>query len=396
VSDFNINNKPVKKWILPAIVIAQFFCTSLWFAGNAVLPDIIKIFLLDESFLANLTSAVQFGFITGTFIFALLTIADRFSPSVVFFSCSVAAAIFNLGIIINGIPSAALLLFRFFTGFFLAGIYPVGMKIASDYFQKGLGRSLGFLVGALVLGTAFPHLLKSITAQLPWKYVIYSISTLSVLGGLLILFFVPDGPFRKKSQQLNFTAFKNGFSNKNFRSAAVGYFGHMWELYTFWAFVPVILLANKNYYHNNINVPLFSFLIIACGSVACVAGGLLSQRWGAKRIATIALFLSCCCCLLSPLFLLNSSPSLLISFLFFWGLVVIADSPLFSTLVAQNVAEESRGTSLTMVNCIGFSITIISIQAIKIFSTIIATQYLYLLLAIGPVAGLIALTRNKS
>jgi MFS family permease len=379
-----MTDEPVKKWILPAIVIAQFFCTSLWFAGNAVLPDIIKNFLLDESFLANLTSAVQFGFITGTFIFAMFTIADRFSPSVVFFSCSLAAAIFNLGIIINGIPSSALLLFRFFTGFFLAGIYPVGMKIASDYFQKGLGRSLGFLVGALVLGTAFPHLLKSITAQLPWKYVIYSISALSVFGGLIILFFVPDGPFRKKSQLLNFTAFKNGFSNKNFRSAAVGYFGHMWELYTFWAFVPVILAANKNYYHNDINVPLFSFLIIACGSVACVAGGLLSQRWGTKRIATIALFL-----------LSNSTP-FLISFLFFWGLVVIADSPLFSTLVAQNVAEESRGTSLTMVNCIGFSITIISIQTIKIFSTIITTQYLYLLLAIGPVAGLIALTRNKS
>ncbi|MGG9963143.1 MFS transporter [Ferruginibacter sp. SUN106] len=390
-----MNDTPVKKWILPAIVVAQFSCTSLWFAGNAIMPDIIKKFTQDESFLANLTSAVQFGFITGTFIFALFTIADRFSPSVVFFSCSVIAALFNLGIIINGIPTSALLLFRFFTGFFLAGIYPVGMKIASDYFQKGLGRSLGFLVGALVLGTAFPHLLKSITTQLPWKYVIYSISTLSVMGGCIILFLVPDGPFRKKSQQLNFAAFRNGFSNKNFRSAAVGYFGHMWELYTFWAFVPVILATNKNYYHNDINVPLFSFLIIACGSVACVASGLLSQKFGAKKIATLALFLSCSCCLLSPLFILSNSTPLLLSFLFFWGLMVIADSPLFSTLVAQNVAEESRGTSLTIVNCIGFSITIISIQLLKILSANINAQYLYLVLAVGPVIGLIALLRNK-
>ena len=90
--------------ILPVIVIAQFFCTSLWFAGNAVLPDIIKMFALRPDFLANLTSAVQFGFITGTLIFAVFTIADRFSPSVVFFSCSIIGALFNLGIIIEGIP----------------------------------------------------------------------------------------------------------------------------------------------------------------------------------------------------------------------------------------------------------------------------------------------------
>ena len=391
-----MNDIAVKKWILPSIVISQFFCTSLWFAGNAVLPDIIKTLGLSPAYLANLTSAVQFGFIAGTLIFALFTIADRFSPSVVFFCCAVIAALFNLAITINLISSPVLLSFRFFTGFFLAGIYPVGMKIASDYFQKGLGRSLGFLVGALVLGTAFPHLLKSITAELPWKYVIYSISALSVVGGLIMFVFVADGPYRKKSQQLNFAAFKNGFSNRNFTSAATGYFGHMWELYTFWAFVPVILVANKNYSGNNFNVPLFSFLIIACGSVACVASGLLSQRFGAKRIATIALSLSCCCCLLSPFFIFSHSVAALMCFLFFWGLMVIADSPLFSTLVAQNVAESSRGTSLTIVNCIGFSITIISIQLLKILSVVITAQYLYLVLAIGPVFGLIALVRNKN
>ncbi len=385
----------VKKWVLPVIVIAQFFCTSLWFAGNAVLPDIIKNFGLAPGFLANLTSAVQFGFITGTLIFALLTIADRFSPSVVFFCCSVIAALFNAGIIINGITAPELLLLRFFTGFFLAGIYPVGMKIAADYFQKGLGKSLGFLVGALVVGTAFPHLLKSVTAQLPWKYVIITISALSFIGGLTMLLLVKDGPYRKPGQQLKFSAFIKGFSNKNFRSAAVGYFGHMWELYTFWAFVPVILTTHKNYYNTGINVSLFSFLIIGCGAFACVAAGLLSHRYGAKKIATIALSASCGCCLLSPFFLLNPSAIVLVLFMFFWGLVVIADSPLFSTLVAQNVAEESRGTSLTMVNCIGFSITIISIQLLKILSQNINARYLYLVLAAGPLIGLVALVRNK-
>ncbi len=383
--------------ILPIIVISQFFCTSLWFAGNAILPDLIQSFHLEPTFLAHLTSAVQFGFIAGTFVFALLTIADRFSPSLVFFICSILAGLFNLGIVIDNINSTELLVFRFSTGFFLAGIYPVGMKIASDHFQKGLGKSLGFLVGALVLGTAFPHLLKSMTTDFSWKYVAISTSAISAFGGVAMLLFVPNGPFRKPSQRLKLNTYLSGFKNKNFRAAAFGYFGHMWELYTFWAFVPVMLSAHKKYFQQeDLNVPLLSFAIIASGSLACVLSGLLSQRFGAKKLATLSLFLSCLCCCLSPLFLFSSAASSLIIFLFFWGLVVIADSPLFSTLIAQNAPEESRGTSLTIVNCIGFSITIISIQLINLLSEIINPQYIYTLLAAGPIVGLVALVRNRN
>lgn len=393
--DVIVKNNPAMKLILPVIVVSQFFCTSLWFAGNAILSDITKNFQLDPSFLADLTSIVQFGFITGTLVFAVLTISDHFSPSLVFFISSILAGLFNLGISNERIDSTGLLLFRFFTGFFLAGIYPVGMKIASDYYRKGLGKSLGFLVGALVVGTAFPHLLKSMTTNLPWRYVVFSTSALSALGGFAMLLLVPNGPFRKSSQKLNLTAFLTGFSNKNFRAASLGYFGHMWELYTFWAFIPVMLTMYKNYYHEvDLNVSFLSFLIIASGGLACVFSGLLSQHFGPKKIATISLFLSCLCCLLSPVFLF-SSPSMLIAFLFFWGLVVIADSPLFSTLVAQNAPEESKGTSLTILNCIGFSITIISIQFINVLSEYINERYIYMVLAIGPVVGLIALLRNK-
>ena len=380
------------KKILPIIVLSQFLCTSLWFAGNAILPDIIVTLHLHPNFLAHLTSAVQVGFITGTLVFAVLAISDRFSPSLVFFVSSVIAAIFNLAITIEGIHSISLLSFRFLTGFFLAGIYPIGMKIASDYYQKGLGKSLGFLVGALVVGTAFPHLLKNITAELPWKYVIFSTSALSVLGGLTIFLFVPDGPYRKSGQKLKLTEFLMGFKNKKFRAAAFGYFGHMWELYAFWAFVPVMLATYKNHFpQSHLNIPLFSFLIIASGGVACVVSGLLSQKFAPEKIATLSLFLSCLCCLFSPLFLLNPSEAISLAFLFFWALVVIADSPLFSTLVAQNAPEESRGTSLTIVNCIGFTITIISIQFIGALSNPANAQYLYTLLAIGPIIGLVAL-----
>jgi len=360
------------------------------------MPDILNSFHLEPDFLAHMTSAVQFGFITGTLVFAILAIADRFSPSFVFFMSSILAGLFNLGIIMVDVHSAGLLIFRFLTGFFLAGIYPVGMKIASDYYEKGLGKSLGFLVGALVVGTAFPHLLKSIATKLPWKYIVFSTSALSAIGGLIMLLLVPNGPFRKPIQHLDLTAFLKGFSNKNFRAVAFGYFGHMWELYTFWAFVPVMLTTYKNHFHQaNLNVSLLSFLVIASGGIACVFSGILSQRFSTRKIATISLFLSGLCCVLSPLFLFNSSALVLLIFLFFWGLVVIADSPLFSTLVAQNAPAESRGASLTIVNSIGFSITIISVQFINGLSKYMNMQYIYLVLAIGPVFGLIALYNRR-
>jgi MFS family permease len=378
--------------ILPIIVLSQFFCTSLWFAGNSVISDMAKELRLEPAFLAHLTSAIQLGFISGTLVFALCTISDRFSPSRVFFISAIIAGIFNLGLVINPSGSGEILLFRFLTGFFLAGIYPVGMKIASDYYQSGLGKSLGFLVAALVMGTAFPHLLKNFTNGLPWKYVIYSTSSLSVLGGLSVLLLIPDGPYRKPGKKLKFTAFLNGFRKKEFRQIAFGYFGHMWELYAFWTFVPVMLVSYNSQHPNvKLNVPLLSFLIIACGGIACVAGGLISQRFGAKKIAILSLFLSGVCCLASPFFLFSNSIFLFIAFLFFWGFVVIADSPLFSTLVAQNAPEESRGTSLTIVNCIGFSITIISIQSVSFFADKINEHCVYLFLAIGPVLGLLAL-----
>ncbi len=380
--------------ILITIVISQFFCTSLWFAGNAIMPEIIANLHLENSFLAHITSAIQFGFITGTLTFAVLTISDRFSPSLVFLMSAILAGLFNVGISFEGVNAFNILIFRFLTGFFLAGIYPVGMKIASDYYQKGLGKSLGFLVGALVLGTAFPYLLKNFTASFPYKYVIYATSTLSFLGGTIMYVFVPDGPYRKAGQQLQFNTFFTVFKNKKFQAAAFGYFGHMWELYAFWAFVPVMLKFYKNQFPNiDLNISLFSFLIIASGSIACVLSGQFSERFKPKNIATFALSASCICCLISPVFLSQNSINALLIFLFFWGMVVVADSPLFSTLVAQNAPEASKGTSLTIVNCIGFAITIVSIQFINAISGHIDAEFLYTFLAIGPVLGLVALFR---
>jgi len=383
-----------RKLILPIIVISQFCCTSLWFAGNGVMGDLVTNFNLSENSLGHLTSAVQFGFITGTLLFAILTIADRFSPSKVFFVSALLGALCNLGVVWDGNTVTSLLLFRFLTGFFLAGIYPVGMKIAADYFEKGLGKSLGFLVGALVLGTAFPHILKGMTLDFPWRFVLYTTSSLAVLGGGLMLFFVPNGPFRKPGLGVDLSAFFTVFRNRNFRSAAFGYFGHMWELYAFWAFVPVLLKTYVDLHPQaSFNIPLLSFCIIGIGGLACVIGGYISQSLGTKRTAFIALLLSGICCLIVPWMFAVNSESLFVMFLLFWGMVVIADSPLFSTLVAQSVAPQLKGTALTIVNCIGFAITIVSIQLLTALVEIM-TPTAYLILALGPIWGLIALRRK--
>ncbi len=363
------------------------------------MPELISVFELSSNALSLLTSAVQSGFILGTLVFAFLSISDKFSPAQVFFLCAIFGSIFNLSTILEENNLYSLMIIRFLVGFSLAGIYPVGMKIASDHFEKGLGRSLGFLVGALVLGTGFPHLLKATSeiVQLSWSVVIISTSTLALLGGLLLKILVPDGPFRKPHQAKNSANIFKLFQNSNFRSAAFGYFGHMWELYAFWAFVPLMLKIYNHIHPDSFsNIPLYSFLIIGSGAVACAISGILSERFGVARVARIALIFSGICCLISPLLMLFASEVFFVIFMIFWGVMVIADSPLFSTLIARSATAEGRGTALTLVNSIGYAITIVSIQIVGMSQELFPQQYIFLVLAAGPILGVISIKNFRS
>lgn len=329
----------------------------------------------------------------GTLTFALLTISDRYSPSKVFFICAIAGALINLTLIYStGLIS--LIFIRFSTGFCLAGIYPVGMKIAADYFEKGLGKALGYLVGALALGTALPHLIKLFTGSLDWHIVIITTSSLALLGGCMIFLFVPDGPHRKASSKFDLRLCFKVFKVSRFRYAAFGYFGHMWELYTLWAFIPLILFHyNKIHQEADLNIALWSFLAIGLGGIACVAGGFVSPKIGSAKTAFSALLISCVCCLLS-FYLLHSSLIIFLVFLIIWGMSVIADSPQFSTLVAQHAPAESRGTALTIVNSIGFAITIVSLQVMNILLIHFDFRIIFIPLAIGPAIGLFYTWKN--
>ena len=383
---------PGRPWyILPVIVGAQFAGTSLWFAGNAVLPDLQAAYGLPEEALGHMTSAVQLGFIAGTFVYAFLLLADRFPPARVFLLSALLGAAFNVGVgsVVTGYTG--ILGFRFATGIFLAGIYPVGMKIASDWYEAGLGKALGYLVGALVLGTAFPHLLKFTAADVAWQRVMQGTSVLAVLGGGLLWALVPDGPFRTASRRFRAGAIAEVFRYPAFRSAAFGYFGHMWELYAFWAFVPVIV-ATRFPEMSAGAVSLAAFFAIAVGSVSCVLGGYWSLRYGSARVAAGMLAVSGTLCLASPV-LFDLSALFFLVMVGLWGFAVIGDSPQFSTLVARTAPAEYRGSALTIVNSLGFAITIGSIQLLNVLVAHGGVQTIYLVLAIGPAAGLVAIRR---
>jgi MFS family permease len=378
-------------YILPLIVLSQFAGTSLWFAGNAILPDIQRELQISTD-AGNITSAVQFGFILGTLVFAILAIADRFAPSKVFFLSALMAATANAGVGWWARDIESLMTLRFLTGFFLAGVYPVGMKIAADWYQQGLGKALGYLLGALVLGTAFPHLLKGGNWHLPWKDIIYITSSVAVAGGLLVLLFIPPGPYRKKGTVFHPRALAHIFNSRDFRSAAGGYFGHMWELYAFWAFVPTLIQLQQQHARESYNIPLWSFAIIAVGCLGCVVGGYISRKYGSAIVAFYALLVSGICCALCWAFV-QAGSWIFLPFMMIWGITVIADSPQYSALVASTAPAENKGTALTFVNCIGFAITIASIQCLNYLFHQFPYGTTFLILVIGPVAGLTALYR---
>lgn len=380
-------------WILPVIVLSQFAATSLWFAGNAILPDLQTSWDLPATAVGTITAAVQMGFVAGTLCFAILSLSDRYAPPVVFLCCALAGAACNLAILAVPAGLGPLLLLRFATGFFLAGIYPVGMKIAASWYREGLGRAIGYLVGALVLGTAFPHLLPGLSAGLEWQRVLVTVSAIAAAGGLAIYLLVPAGPHLPGRTRFDIRAIPRIFRSPDLRSAAFGYFGHMWELYALWAFVPVALAAYAEHAGlTGLNVPLWSFAVIAAGAAGCVVGGLVARRTGSAPVAVFQLACSGMACLLSPL-LWHAPPVAFLAFLLLWGVTVVGDSPQFSALTAQTAPREYVGTALTIVNCIGFTITAISIQALTLLSTLVETQFLFLALLPGPIVGLAASRR---
>ncbi len=372
------------------IAIAQLFGTSLWFSANSAAPDLMRAWGVGVSGIGLLTNAVQLGFILGTMTIALSGLADRFPASRIFVVSACCGAIFNacFAFFSNGLVSGAI--FRFLVGLSLAGIYPIGMKLVVSWAPKAVGAALAYLVGMLTLGTALPQGVRFIGARWHWQTVILSSSGLAVVGGLLILL-LGTGPhlaLRSHLQGTRMTGVLAAFRSKQLRAAALGYFGHMWELYTFWTLVPLMIshaLAGKL---QGLSVPGLAFIVIAIGAAGCIVGGRLSRRVGSARVAAVALGTSGLCCFIVAIGGIRFSAPAFLAILLVWGAAVVADSPQFSALSAQGAPSNLVGGVLAIQNSVGFSITIVSIAVATSLFGHLGLTVAWILLP-GPLLGLI-------
>ncbi len=372
--------------ILPVIALSQFAGTSLWFAINAVLPDLQRLEDLPDAAVGWLTAAVQLGFIAGTLVFALLAIADRYPPTRVFLVCSLAGA--ALAVLTTLLPPTlhGLLVLRFLTGVCLAGIYPVGMKIAAGWYAQGLGFALGVLVGALVLGTALPFGLRALGAAWPWQAVLWVVAGCAAAGGVLMALAVRDGPHLARAARLSPRALGVVWADRRLRASALGYFGHMWELYAFFVLLPAIVAIHWQGAAGHGWV----FGAIAMGALGCVGGGLLVRRFGGARMAAAQLGCSALCGLMAPWFI-EAPQAAFAAWLLLWGMTVSGDSRQFSARTAGNAPRDQVGSVLTLVNCIGFALSTLSVAIFAAAAARWPLAPLLPFLALGPVLGLIAM-----
>jgi MFS family permease len=384
--------EPARRALI-VISLGVFLATSTWFSGTAAARELASLWSLDARASARLTSATQWGFITGTLIYALANLADRFDARRVFCLSALAGAAANLGFAWASPGLAAALGFRFATGVTLAGVYPVGMKLIASWYQHGLGWRLGVMVGCLTLGTAFPYGVTALDLALDWRVLASVASLAATLGGLLVLLACDEGPHLRSRAKLDLRMIGAVFRHQPFRATAFGYFGHMWELYALWSLAGFWLDARFEDSHEWAGrVPLIAFAIVAIGALGCACGGLLSRRIGERKIAAVALIGSGIACASSGFAFVLPAPALLV-FVLIWGLLVVADSPQFSALAARHAPREYTGTALTVQNGLGFLITIGSLELVPWLAGWISWRWAFVVLAIGPLLGAISTAR---
>ena len=382
-----MSSQPAPRHVLPVLVLAQLAGTAPWFAVNAVMPELQRDYGWPAADVGTLTSAVQFGFIAGTLVFALLAIADRFSARRVFLLCALAGAACTFAGAWSAGSFRQLLLWRTLTGFCLAGIYPVGMKIASQWFPQGLGAALGWLIGALILGSASAHAVRALGAALPWPVVFYSVGAAAALGGLLLYTALPERPRPAgRGPGLQWRALASIWTDRKVRASVFGYFGHMWELYTMWVLVPAILATRLA----GAALSWAAFVVLGAGAIGCIVGGLWARHVGSARVAAWQLGASGLCCVAAP-WLLAAPDALFALWLLLWGVTVAGDSPQFSALTAANAPPQAVGSVLTLTNSIGFAISIASILLFVEVTRTVPLGWLLTGLALGPALGLWAL-----
>ncbi|MBF6331280.1 MFS transporter [Nocardia transvalensis] len=374
------------------LAAALLLMKSTWFSASAVIPQVRQEWRLTPDAAAWLTIAVQWGFVAGAVLSAAFVVSDLIAPVRLIFLGSVGAAGANLALLITHSAFTGSLA-RFATGFCIAGIYPPALKLVPTWFRERRGAAMGLLVGALAVSSGVPHLVNGL-GGLDWRTVIIATSVLTLVGGVLTLRLVREGPYPFPAPRFDLRQAPRILRDPGTRLAVIGYFCHMWELYAMWTWFLLFFTAALTAHGStdSLAAAYVTFAVFVVGGLANYTGGVLGDRFGRERTAIVMMALSAACAAGIGL-LMNAPLWLLITVGLVWGYTVVGDSVQFSALVTELADQTVVGTALTLQMACGFLLTGATIWLVPAAEQLVGWRWAFAVLAVGPLAGIAAMWR---